>query len=223
MNATERGILIGMVWGDGCIKHKKHVQKDGTISHYYEFACGHSDIQKEYIEYKVRVFHSLTGGKFPKLCQRKFFIGDKEHEEVRFSRQHKYFGVLYDWMYPFGKKTYTRRILDYMSAAGIAFWYMDDGGLSKNKNKDGKVSSVEMRISTYCSEAEADIIIGYFKDVWDIVAKKRHHKKTDRWTIAFNTTESKKLELLIKPYVCPSMMYKLPSQWVTRVRDTPSS
>ena len=220
MNSHTRSILIGMVWGDGCIKPKLHTLKDGKETKYYEFVVGHTSKQEAYITHKRDVFHSQMRGKEPKLYRRKFLLNGTEHEEIRFSRQHKYFALLYRWMYPYGKKTYTRRILDYMNASSIAYWYMDDGGVSKAKRKDGTVSSVEMRLATYCSEEETDIIIAYFSEVWDIAVKKRLHKKTNKWYLAFNTKESKKLEVVIHPYIIDSMKYKLPSNYVTRAQDT---
>lgn len=211
MNSTQRGILVGMIWGDGSLKLKQ--------GDYVEFACGHTDKQREYIKHKLEVFHSIMGGKKPKLCERVFELAGKQHTELRFSRQHKYFRYLHRKMYSKDrKKYYTRDSLDYLNPQGIAYWYQDDGGISKNKNKEsGKVTSCEMRIATYCSEPEIDVIIDYFKDVWDIQGKKRFHKKSSKWYLAFNTKESKKLELLIKPWIIPSMEYKLPSKWVPRV------
>ena len=218
MNSHDRGVLIGMILGDGCIKPKRTVLKDGTPTVYYEFVAGHSSKQEAYITHKRDVFHSIMGGKLPKIHSRNFMLGGKEHTELRFSRQHKYFKLLYNWTYPKGRKTYSRRMLDYLNPKGIAFWFMDDGSIHKNKNKLGNVSSVEMRISTYCTEQEVDCLIEYFKSVWNIVAKKRHHKKGDSWYLAFNTQESKKLELLIQPYMTESMYYKLPSTWLTRAQ-----
>lgn len=221
MNATQRGILIGMLWGDGCIKHKIHTKKSGEKSDYYEFVIGHSSIQKEYIEYKRDVFHSMMGGKRPNICSREFKLAGKTHTELRFGKQHNYFSTLYRWVYPYGKKTYTRKALDMVSAAGLAFWYMDDGGLSKAKRGDGTISSASMTLATYCSSDEMDVLCSYFDEVWGLKVSRRHHKKTGRWYIAFNTENSKKLELIIKPFMHSSMLYKLPSTWVTRVRDTP--
>lgn len=215
MNITQRGILVGMIWGDGSLKLK---QRD-----YVEFVIGHSDKQREYIEHKLEKVHSILGGKKPKLNERKFLLAGKEQVELRFSRQHPYFRYLHRKCYSKNKKKwYTRQALDYLNPEGIAYWYMDDGGISKNKHKETKVvTSCEMRIATYCTEDEIDTIITYFKEVWDIQGKKRFHKKSDKWYLAFNTKESKKLELLIKPFIIPSMEYKLPSTWVPRVRTSP--
>jgi hypothetical protein len=220
MNSHDRGVLIGMVWGDGCIKPKPTLLKNDVKTTYYEFVAGHSSKQAAYIEYKRNVFHSIMGGKCPKIHSRDFMLGEKQHTELRFSRQHKYFKLLHRWMYPDNKKTYTRRILDYLNPKGIAFWYMDDGSLSKNVRKNGNISSVEARLHTYCPEEQADTILDYFRDTWGIEGKKRLHKKSGTYSIAFNTEASKKLELLIKPYMTKSMYYKLPSTWVTRAQST---
>lgn len=220
MNSYKRGVLIGMLWGDGCLKLKKHTKIDGSISNYTEFVIGHSSKQEEYIKCKRDKFHSIMGGKIPKIHSRNFYLGSQLHTELRFSRQHKYFNILHRWMYPNGKKQYTRFLLDMMNEEGLAYWYQDDGCLDKKKRKDGTISSVEMRIYTYCSEKEADIIIEYLKDTYNIVARKRKYRKKEQYNIVMNTLNAKKFELLIKDYVVPSMMYKLPSKWVHE-RPTP--
>jgi hypothetical protein len=84
---------------------------------------------------------------------------------------------------------------------------MDDGSCSKNINKYGKVSSIFIRISTYCSELEADEIIQYFSEEWGISAKKGFEKGS--WIIRFNTNNSVKLANLIEPYILPSLRYKI--------------
>jgi hypothetical protein len=121
--------------------------------------------------------------------------------------------------YPFGRKTVTRKWLDFVNPEGLAYWYQDDGTLNKRKTND-KVTSVEMRIYTYCSEEIVDEIIRYFDEVWKITAKKRFCKKQNNFNVVFNTENSKKFELLIKDFVVPSLEYKLPSNWITRAQDT---
>lgn len=218
MNSTTRGVLIGMIWGDGCLKLHRHTKKDGNVSVYCEFAAGHSSKQKDYIEFKRNRFHSLMGGKIPKICTRTFKLKgyETDHTELRFSKQHKYFKVLHRWIYPKGKKVYTRRILDMMNDEGLAFWYMDDGGLSKSKRPDGTVTSVEMRLFTYCTKEEAEIIVSYFKDTYNVTGRLRKYNKNQSYNVVFNTTEAKKLELIMKPYMADSMLYKLPSKWLPR-------
>jgi len=217
MNSTKRGILYGIAIGDGSI-HKK---KDGNCT--IQFT--HSEKQKDYAEYKANKVNSLLGGKKNKANR---YEANTKYGHIvyyKYGKSHKYCNQMRGVLYPYGKKTYTRKLLDFLNPEGIAIWYMDDGGLSKSfrKNKEtGEITgcSCEMRISTYCSLEEIETIIEYFKEVWDIQGKKRLSKKHGNYYLAFNTTESKKLELLIKPFMIESMYYKLPSNWITRAQDT---
>lgn len=213
MNFDKRAILIGMVLGDGSFKKSKY--KEQT---YVEFQVSHTDKQEEYIRHKAKLLCSVMGGKEPNV--NKYFsktpYGDIHY--FKFSKQHKYFNLLYKWIYPSGKKYFTRFLLDKLTPHSIALWYMDDGGLSKSQKTN--VWSCEMRFSTYFSEEEADIFIAYFLEKWGIQAKKRLSKKTNSYYMAFNTKESRKLEQLIEEFIIPSMRYKLPSYWNPRALDT---
>lgn len=224
MNKQDRSLLLGMLIGDGCLKFKRHTKQNGEVSTYYEYVIAHSEKQREYIEHKLNIFHSIMGGKRPKVHTEDVKLKgyDKVHNTCRFSRCHKSFKVLHKYLYSRNNKKYiTERVLSYLTPQSIAIWYMDDGCLSKSKDKTGKVYSIQCRLYTYFSEEEADIVLKYFQDTWGISPTKSYYKKNDRWNIRFPVIESYKLEDLIHKYVIPSMQYKLPSNFVPRVLDTP--
>lgn len=206
-----------MLLGDGCLKTKKHTCKDGKESTYYEYVLCHSTKQEDYLKYKANLFHSIMGGKKLKITYENRPLGDA----CRVSRCHKSFKLLHKYLYSNnGKKFFTRRVLNWLDAEALAIWYMDDGGLTPSKRKDGTISSCQLRLYTYCSEEEADTILNYFWEVWGIKPKKSFYKKNSRWNVIFNTSEGKKFEQIISPYVIESMSYKLPSLRITRVQDT---
>lgn len=214
MNTKKRSLLLGMLLGDGCLKTKVHTKQDGSTSVYYEFVIAHSIKQKEYLEYKQNLFHSLIGGKLPKLNY------EARTNSFRFSRAHRIFRLFHKTLYSNNNKKYfTDKVFRYLTPQSIALWYMDDGGISWNF-WNGKKASCEMRLYTYFSEAEADRAIAYFADKYQIRVKKRHYMKRGQWNLIFNTTESRKFESLISEFVIPSMRYKLPSHNITRVLDT---
>lgn len=217
MNLNKRSLLLGMLLGDGCLKTKTHTQKNGNKSIYYEYVIAHSAKQKEYLEYKRDIFHSIMGGKFPKLNY------EQRTNSFRFSRCHKIFRLFHRTLYSNNNKKYfTEKVFRYLTPHSLAIWYMDDGGLSKSIYNE-KVTSCEMRLYTYFSEEEADRAIKYFKEKWDIKVKKRHYMNRGQWNLIFNTTESKKFENLIKDFIIPSMEYKLPSRNITRALSTQKS
>lgn len=215
MKRQDRDLLLGMLLGDGCLKPKHHIKLDGNPSTYYEYVLCHSVKQKEYLEYKLQLFHSIMGGKLPNLHYEKNKLG----ESLRFSRCHKYFRLLHRVLYSNNnKKLFTKLVLSRLNPHTLAIWYMDDGCLSMNPSR----KSYEMRICTYFTENEADLCVDYFYTTWGITPKKRRYKKGDQFNLVFNTTESKKFEIIIEKYVISSMQYKLPSHRITRALDTPS-
>jgi MoaA/NifB/PqqE/SkfB family radical SAM enzyme len=86
---------------------------------------------------------------------------------------------------------------------------MDDGGIKKyTSKKSGKVTSCQFFLATYVSKKEAIIIQDYFKEVWDINFLIRQ-EKNGKWRHYCNTGETRKLSDLIRPYVIPSLSYKI--------------
>jgi hypothetical protein len=218
MNKEFRGKLIGTLLGDSSI----HFARDGNGI----FQFTHQEKQKDYAEFKSSVV--CKGLKRQNRTPNKYTTVTAYGEVTYFKFQisHKYMNFLHRVVYNnVGKKYFTRKVLNYLTPEGVAWWYMDDGGVSLGNNKDKFGNTrphkpVEMRISTYFSEEEADTVIAYFSEVWGIQAKKRFAKKTSSYYMAFSTKESYKLEELIAPYILPYFQYKLPSYHSPRVQDT---
>lgn len=217
MNKDKKAILIGMVLGDGSIKKEQYTHRDGKTKTYGVFSVTHGIKQEDYLIHKAELLSQCLKQKAPKIGYYTASTAYGEISSCKMTKQHPYFRILRKWLYPNNKKYISSFILNKLNPQAIAIWYMDDGGLSKRKSK--YMWSVEMRISTYFSEEEADIFIEYFKNKWDITAKKRFAKKTGTYYMAFNTTESLKLEDLIGSFIIDSMKYKLPSYWNPRVLD----
>lgn len=212
MNKHDRALLLGMAIGDGCLKRKAR--------DYVEFCIAHSPKQLPYLEYKLEKFHSIVGGKKPKvhLCKHKLSNG-KSYDSYRFSKQHKYFKLLRRWLYDGkGVKTITPKVLSYLNDEALAYWYMDDGSLTVNVHND-KVTSFEVRLYTYCTHQEALDIQEFFKVRYSINAKVSLYGKKGQYNIKFNTTEGRKFLELIEPYSIPVMAYKFDILSKTRVRN----
>ena len=109
-------------------------------------------------------------------------------------------------MYKDGIKVIPYKLLMRVDALGLAIICMDDGSILRRKYK-GKYKGFYFRISTYCSEEQADIWIKYFNDKWNLYPTKVCEKKG--YTINFGAEQGRKLFDIIKSYVCPSMMYKI--------------
>jgi hypothetical protein len=226
MNKKQRGILVGMLLGDGCIKVKYHTKKDSTVSVYNEFVMAHGPNQLRYLQYKASKVHSIIGGKPLKVSEGSHFLKSNQttHKTYRVSRCHKYFKLLHRWAYSNnGKKYYTRKLLDKLTNEGISYWYMDDGCFVPTKNNANEISSFAIRLYTYCSKKEAETIREYFNDVWGISFKVSHYKRNDSYTLRTNTEEGEKFLSIVRPFVAPGLEYKFLECAKTRVRNIPSS
>jgi hypothetical protein len=209
VNKENRGVLVGMVLGDGYIRvaSKRDQEMDRRTSPQISFS--HCMDQYEYAKYKVDKLNKIFGGKATLRTGMYNTTYQDNYIKCYANKSNPYFKSLKRMMYRNGKKYITKRVLDMLTPEGIAFWFMDDGSYRINKNKDGRISSVSLTISTYCSREEVDNIIDFFLNVYDIIFKPAYCKKTKLWYVRTNTNEAIKLSNLISPYIIDSMQYKL--------------
>lgn len=197
MKNRKKALLIAFVLGDGYVHIDKRRSKNNA-----SLVLRHSVKQKEYLEYKVDLLHSLVGGKVPSIITFKQLSG--EYYGVRAEKAHKYFGILRRWMYP---SKYSINILKHLTPEAIAIWYMDDGScIVNNRYSDGTIRSVRTNIHTCCSLEEAQVISDYFSSTWNIEFKP--FKEKGRYSIRCFHREGQKFHDLIRLYIIPSMRYK---------------
>lgn len=198
MERTKKAILIGLVLGDG------HITSKGDLN------ITHSIKQKEYIEYKAKLIKNLLSCKKLNLYHRL----DDKHNEFTLHKTHKYFKILRNWIYKNGVKTFSKKILNLLTPEAIAIWWMDDGshGIDRNK-KTGKIRAHSFHLYTYTNLEETENIIQMFKEKFDINFYKI--KSTSKTTgivsyyLKCRTKEGRKLSNLIRPYIIPSLQYKI--------------
>lgn len=198
MNKNKKSILIAMSIGDGCIS------KDPNSKSCY-LSIVHSTKQEEWIKWKYDTLMSLLGGHYPKMT----YFNNGGYPGIRFVKTSNYFRILRSWLYKNNKKHISRYLLNKLDAEGIAIWYMDDGNLSAKKY-NGKIHAYELYLNTHISQQDNQIIIDYFKEVWDIqfhqVKNKGHYR------LRMSTREIRKFLPIISKYIIPSMQYKIQMQ-----------
>lgn len=205
MDRETRGLLVGMVLGDGYLNVAKRKNRHGYTWVRSEMKISHSIDQEAYCEHKAELLRRRLG--------RKCTVGRGPHgpgaryQSCYFTLSHKYFRALKRRLYPYGEKTFTRQALDMLTPHGIAIWYMDDGSPRRNCNSDGRVTSVSTDIATMCSQEEAELICAYFREVHGITFRARPSK--GQFYIQANTAESRKFADLVAPFLIPEMAYKL--------------
>lgn len=205
LNRIGRNLIIAMSIGDGCIT------KAGYLS------INHSEIQKEYCEWKWKLLkkNGVPVGTFRKKVGVNGYSKGKSVTQYIFqSSVLDFCKVLRRIEYDLGKGKYNRKLLNRIGAQGLAIWIMDDGSLLRRTKHDKntgerKYCGFYITISTYCDSETADNIIKYFKEEWNICPTKVFDKRVNSYIISFCAREGRKLINIIKPYMCPYMMYKV--------------
>jgi hypothetical protein len=188
-------ILTGMVLGDAYLSKPKQ--------NYVCFKITHSTKQKDYLIHKRDVLQEI----FEKQINVHDF-NNNGYPGCRIEFGNKYFRPFRKYLYPYDKKTITKKVLNRLDAEGIAYWYMDDGCLALHKsNTEGTYHSREIYLNTYVSYDEALIVKDFFYDNYGIEFRIALNKGWYRHVC--NTTNVKRFIHLVEPYIIPSMQYKI--------------
>jgi hypothetical protein len=209
MNSEDRGMLVGMVMGDGYLNVRNRLTKDGYKYVSSEIKISHSIAQLDYAKYKADLVRRIFGGK----CNIYYFdtplkTTGKTYPMCAFMKSNSYFRILKKFMYVDKIKYITSDVLNMLTPHGIAIWYMDDGHARRNISKDGFVSSVSTEIATCCSYEEVTTVINWFQSKYGIQFKPFKHVNGS-FMIRCNTKDSHEFARLIQPFIIPSMLYKL--------------
>lgn len=196
-----RNLLIAMLLGDG------------TIQSNNVYKLAHCEKQKDYLEWKIKQLNNYG----IRNCGIKSYVstcGYNKGKVVYYTKLNTipFVKVLHRVFYKPIKVIGNRKLLNRIDRKGIAIWYMDDGHINIRKDKNKRIIGFYIKISTCLPKKELQIIIDYFKEVWNINFYMFHEgKKEDSYSLCCGTKEGVKFINLIKPYVLqvPSMIHKI--------------
>ena len=197
-NKESRNLLISMLLGDG------------TISNNYVFKLSHGYKQKEYLEWKINLLneHGIKNNGLKEYVSTK---GYNTGDIVYYSQLSiiPFIKLLRRIIYKPKKNYSNRKILNRLNALGVAIWYMDDGHINIRKTND-KIHGFYIKIATCLSKKDNQIIIDYFKEVWNVSFYQFKEGK-ETYSLCCGTQEGIKFIEIVKPYIesCPSMIYKI--------------
>jgi len=199
-NKDSRSLLIGLLLGDG------------TISNNYVFKLSHGYKQKEYLEWKIKRLNDngiKNNGLKSYVSSQGYNIG----KTVYYSQLSikPFIKLLRKMVYKPKKIIGNRKLLNRLTAEGVAILFMDDGHMN-HRRTNGKTHGFYIRISLCEPKEEVQVFIDYFKEVWGINFYMFHEgRKEDSYSLCCGTKEGVKFVELVKPYVSqiPSMAYKI--------------
>lgn len=116
---------------------------------------------------------------------------------------HSNFEDFYTYFYPCGKKRLPDSLQPLLTPRSLAYWYMDDGCL---KNPTFALSTANFSLE------EHQLLQSIFYNNWGIKTSIQGlGSKSGYLSLYIPVSSSQKFLELIKPFIVPSMRYKLPS------------
>jgi len=199
MNKSQRNLLIAMAIGDG------------TISNNYVFKMAHGQNQLDYLKYKVDLlnkYHIKNSGIKTYIQSKGYAVGTTVYYTQLSIKP--FIKLLRRILYIPQKRFVNIKLLKRLDAQGLAIWYMDDGHLNMRYTKDKqRIIGFYIKISTcFRTKEEAEIVINYFKDYWDINFY-TFMEKGKFYSLCCGTQEGKKFIEIIKDYIPDCMKYKI--------------
>lgn len=191
MNKRElRGVLTGMVLGDGFIYQQKGRK-------YPNLTIEQTDY--DLIQHKKSILEDITS----------VYVAERNrHDRSKTYRlqtkQHPQYKVMRDLIYRNGNRSITKTVLKALTPEGIAIWYMDDGSWQPRYN------TLRLHTDAYGLTGN-EIIRDYFKEYHDVefriekCGKENHNYRL----VITNKDNIRKFVDIVKPFIIPSMKYKI--------------
>lgn len=188
----QRAILVGLLLGDG---HLETQNKGRT----FRLKVEHSLNQKYYVDWLYHQFKKLVLTK-PQIKKQQ--INGVTYEKYWFSTisigAFRFYGQQF---YPKGKKVVPKTIAKLATPLSLAIWFMDDGSLKSSLHKARIINTQGF------SELDLEVLQEMLNSKFGISTTLR--KQQEGKQIYIPAVETEKFINLIKPFVIPSMEYKI--------------
>ena len=197
LSKRQKEILIGVILGDGHIeKLYNPILGKLKIEHSYK--------QKDYVDWLYREFRSWVRSK-PRLRKVKAF--GKIYWKYGFATYgHRLLGEFRERFYKGKKKVVPRSLEKDITPLGLAVLYMDDGSIKSKRHKGVFLNTQGFE------DDELRILQKILENKFGIKSTTREQTrgKITKKQIYFGGEAGERLIALIRPYIIPSMEYKIP-------------
>lgn len=201
--------IYGMLLGDS------HIYNDKRARGMLRVVATNGEKQLEYLKYKQQIFNgdgkivNAGTGTFGKVPSYHWFLNVDANISMN---------VRKDW-YQDGKKQISDEVINKITPISLAFWYMDDGCISyRNEGKTAYFIRLNTQGFSYDEITKLRLML---EQKFNIISKINQDKISSKGEQMYrldisSTEESDKFLSLVAPYICDSMLYKLPLKFKTR-------
>lgn len=187
LDASQHEMLLGTLMGDSSIV---------PVRSSFRFISGHCEAQQEYLEHKRDLLAQFAWDLRP-VCKD---LGGKLFHGFRLETfAHAEWAPYRKLFYPDGVKRFTPELACQLTPRSLAYWLMDDGGLS------GKV----VVLGYHTLRADLEVVRDTLQERFGVGLRiDRHSQKLFRLVASTKLARAWVLEY-VKPHVIPSMQYKV--------------
>lgn len=192
LTKQQKEILFGLLLGDGHLES----QNEGKT---YRLKVEHSIKQKNYVDWLYNIFSNWCQSEPKERIKDSF---GKKIVSYGFSTYSS--GSLRFFAKQFYKnhqKIVPKKIYKFISALGVAVWFMDDGSLKSNKHNSYIIHTLGFK------KSECQLLIKSLSSRLKI--KATIHRQYDRYRIYIVSESADDFRKMIEPYILDSMKYKL--------------
>lgn len=198
LNQMQLEASIGLMLGDASLQ----TQNKGKT---YRLKFEWSDKSKSYIDHVIALFDQWILSE----PHKKIRISPKGNEVINWGFQtlsHEAFNFLADlFLQNKAKGICENLITDHLTAVGLAYWFMDDGG-KLDYNKNSKNKSLVLNTQSFTDE-EVDIMALELSKKFGFDCETRLNK--GKKIIVIKHSSFLLFKDLVSPYIVDEMMYKL--------------
>jgi recombination protein RecA len=194
LSEEQKSVVLGTLLGDGCIHLPRSEWRVQA-----RLIMVHSLDQREYFMYKYSMLRPHMGS--VGIIKNGGWGGQLIRAS---SLTHPYWTGLYHLIYEGRRKKVSPAWLrEITHPIGLAVWYMDDGGLTGGLRT---VSEISTNAFTF---EENQLLVRWLEKSWGVGCHVAPDVRHDQYYILLNSAGRDRFFDLIRPFVIPSMQYKL--------------
>lgn len=203
ITAHQRQVLVGVMLGDANL----YTQNNGRT---YQLRISQSDQHRDYVYHLYDIFQDFVRTA-PRRVERRSFCNSTPKGRWFFSTlAHHSFQFYGRRFYKNSVKRVPKDISRFLTARGLAYWYMDDGSLKSAQSKGVLLNTHGFTLK----EVEHRSQVLHEKFALKAHPRKQSHQYKSQWKTYYQIYISgNSYELLcelIDPFLIPSMRYKFP-------------
>jgi len=193
LNRRQKEILIGLILGDGHLE-KLYTPTLGRLK------VEHGYKQKDYVDWLYKEFRSWVRTK-PRMRNIRAF--GKVWQRYEFCTYgHRLLGEFRERFYEGKKKIVPKELEKGITPLGLAVWFMDDGSIKSKRHKGFFLNVQDF------TKSDVRRLQRMLKNKFSIPSSTRKDEKGEQIYLGGESAE--KFIGIIKPYIIPSMEYKIP-------------